>query len=55
MDNTYLNLLITKYRFSNYHKFLKALDEYNLIEPNDKIMVCVSGGKDSFLMALCFK
>ena len=55
MDNTYSNLLITKYRFSIYHKFLKALDEYNLIEPNDKIMVCVSGGKDSFLMALCFK
>lgn len=54
-DNIYSNLLITKYRFSIYHKFLKALDEYNLIEANDKIMVCISGGKDSFLMSLCFK
>ena len=55
MNSIYSNLLITKYRFSIYHKFLKALDEYNLIEPNDNIMVCISGGKDSFLMALCFK
>ena len=53
--NQYSNSLITDFRFKIYHKFLKALKEYDLIHENDKIMVCISGGKDSFIMALCFK
>ena len=36
-------------------KFLKAIKEYDLIHENDSIAVCISGGKDSFLMAMLFK
>lgn len=35
--------------------FIKAIKIYNLIEPNDRIAVCISGGKDSFLMAKLFQ
>ena len=43
--------IITKYRKDIWAKFTKAVREYNLIEENDKIAVCISGGKDSFLLA----
>ena len=35
--------------------FIKAVKEYELIKPNDKICVCISGGKDSMLMAKLFQ
>ena len=35
--------------------FCKAINEYDLIQPNDKIAVCISGGKDSFLLAKLFQ
>jgi len=47
--------IIKKYRKSIWSKFIKALEEYNLVLDNDKIMVCISGGKDSFIMAKCFQ
>lgn len=34
---------------------MASVSEYNLIEENDKIMVCISGGKDSFLLAKCIE
>ena len=34
---------------------MKAINIYQLIQENDKIAVCISGGKDSFLMAKCFQ
>lgn len=43
--------LITKYRKRIWGLFVKAVKDYNLIEKGDKICVCISGGKDSFLMA----
>ena len=43
--------IITKYRKEIWSKFVKAIIEYKLIEENDNIMVCISGGKDSFLLA----
>lgn len=46
--------LITDFKFNIYHPFIKAINEYNLIEENDKIAICISGGKDSFVMAKCF-
>lgn len=45
--------IIKKYRKDIWSKFIRAVSDYKLIEENDKIMVCISGGKDSFLLAKC--
>ena len=47
--------IIKKYRRDIWSKFVKGVKEYNLIEENDKVMVCISGGKDSFLLAKCIQ
>ncbi len=47
--------IIKKYRKSIWSNFVKAVKEYYLINENDSIMVCISGGKDSFLMAKCIQ
>ncbi len=47
--------IIKKFRKVLWSKFVKAIQEYKLIEDNDKIMVCISGGKDSFLLAKCIQ
>lgn len=38
-----------------FTKFAKAINTYDMIKPNDKIAVCISGGKDSMLMAKLFQ
>ena len=47
--------IIKKYRKDIWAKFVKAVIEYELIQENDRIMVCISGGKDSFLLAKCIQ
>lgn len=40
-----------KFRKSIWVPFIAAVKRYELIQENDKIAVCISGGKDSMLMA----
>ena len=47
--------IIKKFRKSIWSRFVKAVKEYELIKENDHIMVCISGGKDSFLLAKCIE
>ncbi len=47
--------IIKKYRKEIWKPFVKAVNEYQLIEPGDKIAVCISGGKDSMLLAKCMQ
>lgn len=47
--------IIKKYRKDIWSKFVKAVKDYELIKENDNIMVCISGGKDSFLLAKCIQ
>ena len=47
--------IIKKFRKEIWSKFIKAIKDYDLIKENDNICVCISGGKDSFLLALCFE
>ena len=47
--------IIKKYRKDIWSKFVKAVKDYELINENDKVAVCMSGGKDSFLLAKCLE
>ena len=47
--------IIKKFRKQLWTPFIKALKEYHLIEDGDRIAVCISGGKDSMLMAKLFQ
>lgn len=47
--------IIKKFRKPIWRRFTKAIREYELVQNGDKIAVCISGGKDSMLMAKLFQ
>lgn len=47
--------IIKKYRKQIWAPFIRAICDYDLVKENDKIAVCISGGKDSFLLAKCMQ
>ena len=44
-----------KFKADILGKFVKAISDYELLSPGDHVAVCISGGKDSMLMAMLFK
>ena len=47
--------LITKYRKTIWNRFIGGIKDYALIQKGDRIAVCISGGKDSMLLAKCMQ
>ena len=43
--------IIKKYRKELWTPFIVAVKRYELVQAGDRIAVCISGGKDSMLMA----
>ena len=47
--------IIKKFRKEIYARFVRCVNDFELVKENDKIAVCISGGKDSFLLAKCMQ
>ena len=47
--------IVKKFRKEIWRPFTRAINEYELIQDGDKIAVCISGGKDSMLLAKLFQ
>lgn len=47
--------IIKKFRKEIWCKFIKGINEYELIKEGDKVAVCISGGKDSMILAKCMQ
>lgn len=47
--------IITTYRTRLWSKFTKAINQFELLSEGDRVCVCISGGKDSMLLAKLFQ
>lgn len=47
--------IIKKYKKPIWHRFIGACKDYALVNAGDRVAVCISGGKDSFLLAKCIQ
>lgn len=47
--------IIKKYKKPIWHRFIGGCKDYRLIGAGDRVAVCISGGKDSFLLACCLR
>jgi len=47
--------IIKKFRKTIWCKFISGIKEYELVDEGDKIAICISGGKDSMLLAKCMQ
>lgn len=55
MNSDIQKSIIKKFRKEIWSKFIKAIKDFGLICDGDNIAVCISGGKDSFLLAKCMQ
>jgi tRNA 2-thiocytidine biosynthesis protein TtcA len=55
LSQSVMHELTTSFRKTIWRSFVSACKQYNLIEEGDNVAVCVSGGKDSFLLAKCMQ
>lgn len=54
-NNSAMESIIQKYRKSIWNRFTKGVREFSMVNPGDNIAVCISGGKDSMLLAKCIE
>ena len=43
--------IVRKFTRPIWHRFLRGIKDYQLVQEGDRIAVCISGGKDSMMMA----